>query len=260
MLPDEDTLEATNANGSVEPLDDLPLGDSLITEPNAQRAEYRRRKSQYNEHSIHPADLDAMLDKGWEVSHRGKRSVRLRQLKPHHQKLEDRAWILLYLMGYAELSGQAFAMKFRRENGSTGSKQIDAFASDAETAIVIECKSRTERGRRSLQKDIGETYALQNYIRQSIYVHYGKKQRPKIIWIYVTSNIIWSEPDLERASDANIYVTTENELNYFETFLKHMGVAGRYQLLGEFLKGQKIPAMSGVKVPAIRGTLGGQTF
>jgi len=37
-----------------------------------------------------------------------------------------------------------------------------------------------------------------------------------------------NEKDLERASDANIRVITENELIYFETFIAHMGTAGRY--------------------------------
>lgn len=201
-----------------------------------------------------------MLAKGWLVSRTGKRVVRVKQAKPHHQMLEDRAWCLLHLMRFSEISEQAFSIKFRRATGTLGSKQIDAFACDHEVAIVVECKSRADRGRRSLQKDIGETAALQNYIRQAVYGHYSERPKPKLIWLYVTSNIIWSEPDIERARDCGIYIVTENELNYFETFLKHMGPAGRYQLLGEFLKGQRIPAMGGTKVPAIRGTLGGQKF
>jgi len=168
-----------------------------------------------------------MLAKGWEVCRTGKRVTRIKQAKPHHQMLEDRAWGVLHLMGYDELSEIAFAIKFRRATGSLGSKQIDAFACDSETAIIIECKSRTDRGRRSLQKDIGETVALQKYIRQAIYNHYNGKPKPKLIWLYVTSNIIWSESDIQRAHDGGIYIVTKNELNYFEVFLKHMGSAGR---------------------------------
>lgn len=69
------------------------------------------------------------------------------------------------------------------------------------------------------------------------HTHYGSKLKPQLIWLYVTSNIIWSKPDIERARDAGIYIVTENELNYFEMFVKHMGPAGRYQMLSEFLKG-----------------------
>lgn len=246
---------------SVELTSDFPLLlDGLLSDRASQLSAYRRRRSAVNEQSVHPADVTEMLAKGWTVSRTGKRLTRIKQIKPHDQMLEDRAWGLLYLMGYDEINEKSFTIKFRRKSGSIGSKQINAFACDAETAVIIECKSRTDRGRRSLQKDIGETAALQQYMRQEIYTHYDSKPKPKLIWLYVTSNIIWSEPDIERARDAGIYIVTENELNYFEAFLKHMGPAGRYQILGEFLKGQKIPAMTGMKVPAIRGTLGGQKF
>lgn len=245
---------------SVEIVGSFPLFDGLLSDTVVQNSAYRRRHSSVNEQSVHPADVEEMLAKGWLVSRTGKRVVRVKQAKPHHQMLEDRAWCLLHLMRFSEISEQAFSIKFRRATGTLGSKQIDAFACDHEVAIVVECKSRADRGRRSLQKDIGETAALQNYIRQAVYGHYSERPKPKLIWLYVTSNIIWSEPDIERARDCGIYIVTENELNYFETFLKHMGPAGRYQLLGEFLKGQRIPAMGGTKVPAIRGTLGGQKF
>jgi DGQHR domain-containing protein len=65
---------------------------------------------------------------------------------------------------------------------------------------------------------------------------------------------------MERADAGGIRVITENELQYFETFIKHMGPAGRYQVVGEFLKGQKVPGLSNVKLPAIRGKIGGETF
>lgn len=144
----------------LEPLDEFPISVGLLSDRAAQIACYRLRRSAFNERSVHPADVEGTLARGWEVARRGKRTVRIRQPKPHHQVLEDRAWSLLYKMGYAELSSHAFAIGFRRDTGANGSKQIDGFACDAETAIIVECKSRTERGRRSLQKDLGETAAL----------------------------------------------------------------------------------------------------
>ena len=163
-------------------------------------------------------------------------------------------------MNYEKLNGERFTIQFERNDGSTGRKQIDVFASDNETSFVIECKSKENRGHRSLQKDIQETISLQNYIRRSIFHLYGKKPKPKIIWAYATHNIIWSESDVARASDGGISIITENELQYFEAFIKHMGPAGKYQVLGEFLKGQKIPGLGDIKIPAIRGRIGGETF
>ena len=163
-------------------------------------------------------------------------------------------------MGYERLNGKRFTIQFDRDDGSRGRKQIDAFACDAETAFVIECKSREERGRRSLQKDLLETQALQNYIRKSIFGLYGHSAKPKIIWAYATQNIIWSEPDVERAGDSGITILTENELQYFEAFIRHLGPASRYQVLGQFLKGQKVPGLGEVRLPAVRGKVGGEVF
>jgi len=221
-------------------------------------SEFRKRNSDYVFASVHRADVAEYTDKGWEVTRRGKRQHRLRKLKSHHRALEDRAWCLLYRMGYSDLNADAFTIRFRRENGTVGSKQIDAFAADQETCIVVECKSKEERGRKSLRQDITETAALQDYIRKSIHSKY--RSRPKIIWLYVTTRIIWSENDIARADDAGIYVITDNELRYFETFIAHLGASGRYQILGELLQGQKISTGPSPRIPAIRGKLGGDTF
>jgi len=39
-----------------------------------------------------------------------------------------------------------------------------------------------------------------------------------------------------------------------------MGPAGKYQILSEFLKGQKIPGIPNVKIPGIKGKIGGEVF
>jgi DGQHR domain-containing protein len=90
--------------------------------------------------------------------------------------------------------------------------------------------------------------------------NYGQDFKPKIIWLYITNNLIWSEPDLLRANAINVKVITENEMQYFDSFIKHMGPAGRFQFLAEFLQGQDIPELSNIKIPATRGNLGGQKF
>ena len=71
-------------------------------------------------------------------------------------------------MGYPVLNDNNFNIHFLREDGSRGKKQVDVYAEDEETAVVVECKSRESRGRRSLQKDLHESAALQEYFRKSI--------------------------------------------------------------------------------------------
>lgn len=230
----------------------------LLTDPQELNAAARKRKSGVNTKSVHPADVDALIAQGWSVRKAGKRKTILARDKPHDQSLEDRVWTLLRSMGYPRMNGSRFNIVFQRDDGSNGRKQIDVFASDSETALVVECKSRAARGRRSLQKDIQETISLKEYIRNAIYS--SSKDRPKIVWLYATHNIIWSESDIARASDGGISIITENEIQYFEAFLKHMGPAGKYQILGEFLKGQKVPGLEGVRLPAVRGKIGGEQF
>lgn len=248
-------------------IDLVPVGEPtiellrpLLTDKKTQLSEYKIRHNNNIFKSIHPADIEQYAKEGWLLQKSGKKKAKIKRAKSHDVRLEDRVWCLFYKMGYIGIGGNKFNIEFQREDGSSGKKQIDVFCCDDETAVVVECKSKEMRGRKTLQKDIHETICLQNHIRKSIYSLYSGKPRPKIIWIYATNNIIWSEPDVERALSGNIIIITENELQYFETFIDHMGPAGKYQVIAEFLKDQKIPGLSDVKLPAIKGKIAGEIF
>lgn len=235
------------------------LSPLLITKTE-QLASYKKRRDQYIYESILPSDTEKHESMGWILHKESKTRVRMKRLKEHKQALDDQVWCLFYRMGYPELSGEGFKVRYTQANNSIGERQIDIFAKDDETVIVIECKSKETRGRKSLSKDLQESATLKRAISVAIKKHYGSNFRPKIIWAYVTNNIIWSEPDLEQANASNIRVITENEMQYFDAFIKHMGPAGRYQFLAEFLENQEIHGLSNIKVPAIRGKLGGNSF
>ena len=232
----------------------------LLSEPLQLSSVHRVRRRPYELKSVHPADALAAQQTGWCVQRAGKRATRLKRSKRHDKWLEDRLWCLAYQMGYPILSEANCKLSYTRRDSTVGTKQIDLYAEDSETALVVECKARETRGRRSLQKDIRETISLQTHLRRAINSRFSDKPRPKIIWLYATANIIWSKSDLERAQEGSIHVITENELQYFETFIKHMGPAGKYQILGAFLKGQKVPGLTNVRLPAIRGRLGGEKY
>ena len=233
---------------------------SLLIDSKSIASENRARKRPYETKSVHPADVEGEVEKGWVLTRPGVKKSQLKRTKSHDAWLEDRSWCLLHNMGYKYLSPSRFEIEYVRDDKSVAKKQIDAFGCDEETAIVIECKSRKDRGRRSLQKDIQETVSLQKYLRTSISSQFPTGIKPKVIWLYVTRNIIWSENDVARANDGNIYIVTENELQYFEAFLKHMGPAGKYQILGELLKNQKVHGIKSSKIPAIRGKIGGDKY
>ena len=232
----------------------------LLTDIKELASAHRVRRNAFESKGVHPSDVEQELKDGWEIQRAGKRKTRLKRIKNHNVRLEDRLWCLFYNMGYRTLNDKNFKITYTRRDGSIDSKQVDVYAEDDETAIVVECKSRSTDGRRTLQKDIEETHSLQRYFRNSINRHFKGRANPKIVWVYATSKIIWSQPDIERAKACSINRITDNELQYFEAFVKHMGPAGRYQILGELLKGQKIPGLADVRLPAIRGKIGGETY
>ena len=238
------------------------LFSSLIDDETELKKEARLRASHFDFKTVHKADVGEELTSGWEIQRRLKKTIKLKHKKTHDKWLEDRFWSLIIKMGYKIVNSRHFKISFKRQSGTVGKKQIDVYAEDDETVFVVECKSKETFGRRSLQKDLEETRALQDYIRNSIFKRFDDlgKPKPKIVWIYATYNILWSSNDIERAVDGEIKILTENEIQYLETFVKHMGPAGRYQILGEFLKGQKIPGLSDAKIPAIRGKVGGEVF
>ena len=238
----------------------LLMSESLIIDEAEMRREYTRRADVYQLNKVAHSDVPAFVDKGWEQVKQLKREARLRRKKKFSDQLEDDVWCLFKRAGYSQMNAKSLRVPFEREDGSIDRKQVDVYARDEETVLIIECKSREVRGRRSLQKDLAETKSFKSQMGAAIRAYYGDDFKPKIVWLYATRNIIWSESDIERANEVGVRILTENELNYYDAFIKHMGPAGRFQMLAEFLEGQKIPELEGIQVPAIKGKLGGSTY
>jgi DNA sulfur modification protein DndB len=233
----------------------------LLTDPSRIRREAVIRRKPFVEKSISPEATAEHEADGWQVDRTLKRVTKVRQEKPVDERLEDRFWMLLFKMGYPELSyGRNFTVRIERQNAEPLTKQIDVFAKDDETAIVTECKACAKLTRRSLQSEVEEFANLKGPISNAIRKHYGADVKLKIIWLFVTDNIIWSKPDKQRASGENIRIITERELRYYAQVADHLGRAARYQFLAEFLRDQQIPELTGRTVPAIKSKLGGKSF
>ena len=233
----------------------------ILCDPAQIAREAVKRRKPFDEKSLVEAELAEHEAAGWVVDRRLLRKIRVKRQKELDERLENRFWMLLYKLGYPELNqGRSFTMLIDRRGAPTTRKQIDVFAKDDETLVVAECKACDKMSRRSLQKDIEEFANLKRPIAQAASNHYGRAFKPKIIWLFVTENIIWSKPDRDRASGENIRIITERELRYYVQIAEHLGKAARYQFLAEFLRDQEIPELSQKKVPAIRGKLGGRKF
>jgi len=235
--------------------------NSLASEPAALNREATLRRKSYEELSVPHSDVDFYREQGWYVAREMKRKTGLRREWTHDQALENRVWVLFHLLGYPSISsGRNFKVRIERKGAETLWKQVDVLAKDDETVVVAECKSCAVPKRRSLQKDIEEFANLKGPIATAIHEHFGDDRKLKILWLFVTENVIWSEEDKQRAAGAKINVVTQRELRYYLTIAAHLRSAARFQFLAEFLKNQKIPEMEDVRVPAVRGKLRGRAF
>jgi DGQHR domain-containing protein len=233
----------------------------LVTKSAARIREAARRKPQYDTVLTAPSDTAAFEADGWKVDKKLKSRDRLRRPKAPDERLENKFWYLLYRLGYPELNqGRQFQILIERKGAVDSAKQIAVFGKDDETVIVAECKASGSPKKKSLQKDIEGFASLKGAIAGSIKKHYGADFKPKILWLFVTENVIWSSQDRARADQHNIRIITERELRYYVQIAEHLGWAGRFQFLAEFLKNQSIPGLEKTPVPAIRGKLGGRKF
>jgi DNA sulfur modification protein DndB len=215
---------------------------SLLTDPSKIRREAVGKRKPFDEKSISADALPEYEADGRQLDRQLKRVTKVKREKPIDERLENRFWLLLVKMGYPEINdGRNFTISIERKGAEAIKKQIDVFGKDDETVIVAECKACAKPTRRSLQKDIEEFANLKGPISSAIHKHYGKDFKPKIIWLFVTENVIWSDPDKQRAIGENIRIITERELRYYSDVASHLGRAARNQFLAEFLKDQQIP-------------------
>ncbi|MBC5583409.1 DGQHR domain-containing protein [Eggerthella sp. NSJ-70] len=242
-------------------MDDQKYLLSMESDPNALAKESRWRKKTTEEISVYKRDLEQYLKKGYVIAREMTRKSIVKREWPHKKQLANRVWLLFYKLGYSELStGYDFEVVDETKDGRSIYRDIDVLAKDDETAVVTVCKSSEIPIKESLTKDIDDYSNAKSIISHCINKQYQNACKPKIIWLIVTHNIIWSELDRQYARKNNLHVITEKELRYYLQVAEHLKSAARYQILAEFLKDQKIPALENVTVPAIRGKLGGHLY
>lgn len=233
----------------------------LIDQESELRREYRRRNSVWDVQSVPIAEEASMSASGWTVHRRLKHVVKLQKGRSLIERLENKWWILLYKMGYPEMSsGHDFRVISKPRVGIATDYPVSVFARDNETVIVSKCYVSDKLRTKSLQTEVEKFSAEKGSLSIAIKKFYGKEFKPKIIWFIVTENVIWPEATLQAAQKQHIRIVTENDLPYYTQLAEHLGHAARFQFLAEFLKDQDIPGLENIKVPATRGRLGGKTF
>ncbi|MBP5858832.1 DGQHR domain-containing protein [Marivibrio halodurans] len=227
-------------------------------------SELRRRKSKDQHKTVSAANKKLIAEKveiekkdGWRIVRKNAKSTRMAKPKPVDEQLEDEVWSILAQMGFKEMSkGRNFTIAV--EDG-LDPRQIDVFAKDDETVIIVECTQRETPGKKNMANLIEKIRAIREPAFKSIRKFYGQQAKLKVKHIIATRNVAWSEADLNKCKEAQITVITDGEIDYYASLVQHLKQAARYQFLAHIFGGQKIDGLTR-RVLATRGKMGGDPF
>lgn len=194
---------------------------------------------------------------GWAILRKSKYSFRLKKDKPLDEQLEDEVWTILARMGFDELSeGRNFKINNPKDPNP---RQIDVFAKDRETAIIVECTCCEKPTKKSMSTLIEKIESIKRDSSIAINKHFGNNPKLKIGWVIATRNIEWGTSDLEKACGHSITVITQNEIEYYSKLTDHLKKAAKYQLLSHLFANEEISALD-FAVSATRGKMGKRVF
>lgn len=201
------------------------------------------------------ADIVSGKEKeGWTVFKKNKKSTRLQTPKEEGKQFEDDMWCILYRMGFTRLNKGLLKIKVRPDEF----RQMDVLAVDNESGVFVECTQSKEPRKKSMTPLIEKIVACRQGAGRSLR-SYCEHKKLKIGWVIATRNIIWSRPDLKRASEENIIPIRDSDFDYFTQLVEHLRLAARYQFLAYLFRGQRIAEMA-LQVPATKAEMGGKTF
>jgi DNA sulfur modification protein DndB len=225
---------------------------------------YGEKSKKADEKSISASSQTALAHKlkgeeedGWRVIRTNKTSIRLAKDKPLDRQLEDDVWCLLYRMGFKNLNAnRSFLIQL---SDNTNPRQIDVFASDDETALIVECTHSVEGGQKSIKALLDKIGAIREDVVKAVHGHFGKDPKLKVKFAIATRNMEWRKADIDRAFDSGVAIITERDIAYFSRLTDFLKTAARYQFLGRYFSGEKVEGLR-VQVPATRGMAGGKPF
>ena len=227
-------------------------------------SELRQRKSKDLFKTVSASNKELLAKKvqleeedGWRIFKENVKSTRMAKSKPADEQLEDEVWSILAQMGFKEMSkGRQFTIAVEK---GLPPRQIDVFAKDDESVVIVECTQCDAPGKKSMASLIDKIRAIRESLLKSIQKAYGQQTKLKVKFVIATRKISWSSVDLDKCREAQVAVITDGELDYYAALVQHLKHASRYQFLGHMFGGQKIDGLVN-KVVATRGKMGGHTF
>ncbi|MCK4642313.1 DGQHR domain-containing protein [bacterium] len=232
--------------------------DGLISENKLVKA-ITSRKKLYIYKSILPESQERYESLGWEVDKKFKHVIRMRKHKPFDMIFEDQVWAIFAKIGFTYMNkDRNFHLPYSTSDLSL-TQQIDVFAKDSETILIIECKATEGEPKKGNFKEPIEALGA----RRSGIIKILNKLYPnikhKVKFIFATRNYVLSAPDIERLKEFKILHFNGEVIDYYSNLTQHLGVSARFQLLGNLFEGQEIPEMQN-EIPAIEGKMGGHTY
>ena len=195
---------------------------------------------------------------GWIVDKELKSVVRMKRLKPIDEQFEDEVWCLFASLGFTYMNRDRHLEIPYTSEGLNTTKQIDVFAADEETVLLIECKCALSGKKGDFKTDLEAIQGIKAGLLNAIH-HEKQFKGKKVKYVFATKNYEISEPDKNRMKALEICHFDEYGIKYFAELAKHLGSCARYQLLGTLFAGQKIGKMDN-RIPAIEGQMGGYTY
>jgi DGQHR domain-containing protein len=205
-------------------------------------------------------------DHGWRTEKIYKNGdVQVKKPKPYGIDIRDRVWSILYKMKFMYMSGDESVQL--HPNGKKPFQkivEIDTVSVDSEVGVAIflrtspEERDTDEQFRQDLELYVNARSSFSSVINQ-IYKPIEQRHKIKTAFIIFTCNVRVSEMDRKFAKEKSIAIFDENDLEYYEELVEHLGAAAKYQFLADIFDDADIPSLA-IAVPAIRLKVGKITY
>lgn len=221
---------------------------------------YKAKKSDYYIRNVDHNLADGMLKDGWEEIGQLKTKTKLRKLKSHATKFEDDIWCQLYDLGYRCLNvANDFRLPYGKE--PLEQKQIDVFAVNDDSILLIECRSSETSSSKypSLKTEFEGLDKRLSGFSKALDQLFGKSRRIKYIFATRNLRIASDSADIERLESTGSYFYNDNTYEYVNSLINAYKKAAHYQFMSLLFKG-KLINKDRIEVPAIEGFMGNKRY
>ncbi|MBB5647648.1 DGQHR domain-containing protein [Pedobacter cryoconitis] len=237
----------------------VKLIGKLITDNDIAKQLRVRKSDSYFESFVNgSALLNEKLSSGWQLNVELKTKTKVFKKKPEDIAFEDKVWSIFALLGFKLLNkDRHFHIPYDKKDPNL-THQIDVFAKDDETVLIVECKSAMKNKIGDFKQELEAMKSKKAGIINTISALFPLT-KPKFKYILATSKLGISDNDVQRLASVEGIHFSEEIIDYYYLLHSQIGIAARYQLLGSLFAGQEIPDLEN-KIPAIEGKMGGHTY